>query len=162
MEVLFTMERISRSDKTNINNFKDLVRYVTSPIHMILYVGTKGIFVEYFPEQRKIMIGNSKREIKLPKNEFDILLLFFDTLYENVKEIVVSGYDIGDYVDLGYVDAENKIYMLDLSGLSFDLFRSVTNASDEENIDDYIDLFNTIKLSSKSLIAYIEYMYDGF
>ena len=75
---------------------------------------------------------------------------------------MVSGYDIGDYVDLGYVDAENKIYMLDLSGLSFDLFRSVTNASDEENIDDYIDLFNTIKLSSKSLISYIESMYDGF
>ena len=62
------MERVSHLENCKcMENLKDLVRYVKSPVHMILCIGKDGIFVEYFPRERKIMLGNNRRNVKLPK-----------------------------------------------------------------------------------------------
>ena len=153
------MERVSHLENCKcMENLKDLVRYVKSPVHMILCIGKDGIFVEYFPRERKIMLGNNRRNVKLPKNEFNALLLYLDTLYDNVEEFVLGNYDdSGIRIDIGY-----DIYILDLYDLSYDVFRSMISISDNDNLDNYIDLYNIIKINNKDFIKYIITLYEGF
>lgn len=158
------MERVSHLENCKcMENLKDLVRYVKSPVHMILCIGKDGIFVEYFPRERKIMLGNNRRNVKLPKNEFNALLLYLDTLYDNVEEFVLGNYDdSGIRIDIGYVERETNIYILDLYDLSYDVFRSMISISDNDNLDNYIDLYNIIKINNKDFIKYIITLYEGF
>ena len=123
------MDRVSHSENDKcMENFIDLVRYVKSPIHMILCIGKEGIFVEYFPRERRIMLGHNRRSIKLPKNEFSTLLLYLDTLYDNVEEFVLGNYDdSGICIDVGYVERESNIYILDFSMQIFLFFQYFFN-----------------------------------
>lgn len=158
------MDRVSHSESNKcMENFIDLVRYVKSPIHMILCIGKEGIFVEYFPRERRIMLGHNRRSIKLPKNEFSTLLLYLDTLYDNVEEFVLGNYDdSGICIDVGYVERESNIYILDLTDLSYNTFVSMTSASERDDLDNYIDLYNTIKINNREFIKYLNNLYEGF
>ena len=70
--------------------------------------------------------------------------------------------DSGICIDVGYVERESNIYILDLTDLSYNTFVSMTSVSERDDLDNYIDLYNTIKINNREFIKYLNNLYEGF
>lgn len=147
-----------------VEEFKQLLNYVNQPIHMILCIGKEGIFVEYNSKEHKIKLGNHNgRSIKINK-DYDTLLLYFDSLFDKVSNSASDSenFKSNELLDIGYIDYEKKIYLIDLNDLSYDIFKIISEYSDSEYVDDFIDLYNILKYQIKNFIQFIKRLNDGF